>query len=738
MHDFGSEKGGNMKLKSLLLSLVAVGSMALLPQSAASAATTTFSCTAATVSTPDVGATPTVSTCSATAADGSLEEVQIPSNFNGNLILYSHGYVFDGSKLSAADAFSPQVASILLAEGDALAGSSYAVDGWGEVKSALTDQMNTLADAKALLAANDAAVLGQKLSANTVNAVYATGVSLGGMITAALVQQNPTAFSGALPACGVVGGGVSTWNQALYAELAFKTFFDPTNSVAATGISLANSTANYTQADTLLGGALQKTSTDPATAARLALVAALGNVPTWFSAQTNPALIKDGFPVQSAATAPDVSTASGLQSALLGQVDWLALVDFPYAFGPGRADLEAVAGGNPSWTNGVNYAYTLSRSQDYAEVLALYKAAGISLASDLAKLQSAPQVSANVSAVHYLQQYFSYNGNIQIPVLTMHTVADGLVTPQNETLYASAVGAAGNSGLLDQVYVNQPGHCAFSAAEYVSALHALMSRVSTGSWTAASPSALNSYAAIHYPNATYNATTDTAGNVYAAPPAFNTSGYSPGPALAPSASGYVMAGKDGGTFTFNSIFRGSMGGKRLNAPVVGIARTPGGQGYWLAAADGGVFSFGSATFYGSMGGKTLNAPVVGIAATPDGKGYWLVGADGGVFSFGDANYYGSMGGKTLNAPVVGVAAAPNGQGYWLAAADGGVFSFGSAKFQGSMGGKTLNAPVVGIKSYDPTGGYTLVASDGGVFNFNSAFDGSMGGKTLNAPIVGAS
>nr|MDA8208774.1 hypothetical protein [Actinomycetota bacterium] len=179
-----------MKLRALLLSLAAVGSMAVLPQSAASAATTSFSCTTSTVSTPDLAATPTVSTCNAKAADGSLELVQIPSNFNGNVILYSHGYVFDGSALSATDAFSPQVASILLAEGDALAGSSYAVDGWGEVKSALTDQMNTLADAKALLAANDSSVLGQTIAGNTVSAVYATGVSLGGMITAALVQRS--------------------------------------------------------------------------------------------------------------------------------------------------------------------------------------------------------------------------------------------------------------------------------------------------------------------------------------------------------------------------------------------------------------------------------------------------------------------------------------------------------------------------------------------------------------------
>jgi len=84
-----------------------------------------------------------------------------------------------------------------------------------------------------------------------------------------------------------------------------------------------------------------------------------------------------------------------------------------------------------------------------------------------------------------------------------------------------------------------------------------------------------------------------------------------------------------------------------------MAPTPDGHGYWLVAADGGVFSFGDAGFYGSMGGKKLDAPVVGMAPTPDGHGYWLVAADGGVFSFGDAGFYGSMGGKKLDAPVVG-------------------------------------------------------------------------------------
>ena len=36
------------------------------------------------------------------------------------------------------------------------------------------------------------------------------------------------------------------------------------------------------------------------------------------------------------------------------------------------------------------------------------------------------------------------------------------------------------------------------------------------------------------------------------------------------------------------------------------------KGYWLVAKDGGVFAFGDATFYGSMGGKSLAQPMVGM------------------------------------------------------------------------------------------------------------------------------
>lgn len=203
--------------------------------------------------------------------------------------------------------------------------------------------------------------------------------------------------------------------------------------------------------------------------------------------------------------------------------------------------------------------------------------------------------------------------------------------------------------------------------------------------------------------------------------------------------GYWLTAADGGVFSYGGApFLGSMGGKHLNAPIVGMASTPDGGGYWLVASDGGIFAYGDATFYGSMGGKPLNEPIVGMASTPDGGGYWLVARDGGIFAFGDAGFYGSMGGRHLAAPVVGMAAGPDDHGYWLVASDGGIFSFGDVVFHGSMGGQRLAKPIVAIQTIPGAGGYWEFASDGGIFSFNAPFYGSMGAHHLNAPVVAAS
>ena len=130
-------------------------------------------------------------------ADGAKYLIEVPSPWNGTLLLYSHGYVTPGSANPAQDVGDPGTRAFLLANGFALAGSSYATTGWA-IHEALLDQI-------AVLDLFNAQV-GQPTR------TIAWGHSLGGIITAGLIQRNPKRFDAALPMCGVLSGGVATWN----------------------------------------------------------------------------------------------------------------------------------------------------------------------------------------------------------------------------------------------------------------------------------------------------------------------------------------------------------------------------------------------------------------------------------------------------------------------------------------------------------------------------------------------
>ena len=188
-------------------------------------------------------------------------------------------------------------------------------------------------------------------------------------------------------------------------------------------------------------------------------------------------------------------------------------------------------------------------------------------------------------------------------------------------------------------------------------------------------------------------------------------------------NGYLIDNATGGVESFGDAATfGSMAGKYLYRPLVGMASTPDGRGYWMVASDGGIFTFGDATFYGSMGGKYISAPIVAMASTPDGKGYWLLGSDGAVYPFGDAVSYGSMAGKHLNKPMVGMWPTADGRGYWLVASDGGIFTFGDATFYGSLGAKPISDGAW-VSSFSATKdglGYYILDSLGRVYTFGDA------------------
>jgi len=402
------------------------------------------------------GGSGTVTPVTGTLPDGATYKIECPAGpWNGTLFLYSHGYVVPGSPNPARDAGDQVTAGYMLAHGFALAGSSYATTGWA-LQQALPDQISTLD------------VFDQAFG--TPSQTVAWGHSLGGIITAGLIQRYPDRFSGALPMCGVLAGGVATWNTALDAEYAFQRLIDPDVQV----VNITDPSGNLSQAEQ----AAQRAQTTPRGRARLALAAALGDTPGWFDPlSTEPA-------------------PSDFADQELNQFKWDTQVDFPFIFAF-RAELEARAGGNPSWNTGVDYSAQLANSADLQEVTALYQAAGLRLTRDLAKLNVGDRISPDVSAADYLEHNITFNGQLTVPVLSMHTTGDGLVIPQNEQAYSSVVDQAGDQSLLRQVFVHRAGHCTFTPAETITAVQVLVNRLSAGQWdsTALQPDSLNTQAA---------------------------------------------------------------------------------------------------------------------------------------------------------------------------------------------------------------------------------------------------
>ena len=408
-----------------------------------------------------------------TLPDGANYVMDFPVNWNGILLLYSHGYTAPGSQLVAYDAGDGSTATFLLQNGYALAGSSYSTTGWA-VHEALPDQVATLDVFVSMFGAPKTTI--------------AWGHSMGGIITAGLVQQYPDRFAAGMPMCGVVAGGIGFFNEMLDAAFAFNTL------VAGNSLQLVNLSdplTDYNNAEGWLGEAQGSAQGQ----ARIALTAAMVDVPGWWD---------PGSP-------PPAPTDYATQE--VNQFYWLAYDVFPFAFYY-RAELEGRAGGNPSWNAGVNYSKQLQRSVDNTQVQALYKAAGLSLTADLNTLARAPRITQDTNAENYLIQNIIFDGQIPGPMLALHTEGDGLVPVEDEQAYLATVSEAGNKSLVKDIFVHRAGHCTFTPAETVAAVEALFTRLNTGKWKGVSVTALDNAAIKLGPDYNY---LDLNGYVYTSP-----------------------------------------------------------------------------------------------------------------------------------------------------------------------------------------------------------------------------
>jgi pimeloyl-ACP methyl ester carboxylesterase len=390
--------------------------------------------------------------------------VDVPQNFNGTLLLWSHGYTF--TPVGATDGPSAPTRDALLGEGFALAGSSYAGGGAGwAVNQGVRAGVELVSIAKA------------RVGAGRVHRVYAWGNSLGGLITQTLAERNPGLVDGVAPLCGVLAGTNRNLDLALDVAVAVKTLFYPLLKLGGYA-SRAQAQANVDAAMAAILLRLGDSSLQPSAAARLLAITDL----VGGSSKTRD--FSGGSFTSTVAAAVET-----LQTALTyGTV--------------GRYDIEQRVHGNASTNAGVDYRdrvtpLALARYESYGYAPGLLTAIAQTIQTYGKRVTARPSIRRRADGLG------NPTGALADRTVTMHTQYDPLVLVQNERVFARRVAKAGQSARLHQLWVSPPatwtdgsplvsgdgapygaGHCNFSTGDYLAALHTLDTWVSTGHYVA--------------------------------------------------------------------------------------------------------------------------------------------------------------------------------------------------------------------------------------------------------------
>lgn len=384
-----------------------------------------------------------------TVADGTKYLIKTPDDWNGTLLLYSYGPL-RAPEQTAWDEERPLI-DALLQRGYALAGCGTKL--FWPLEENVPNQLTVLEIFAEAIAEPERTI--------------AWGQSIGGLMTAALIQTAPERFDGALVLCGTLGGGVATQNQQLDCTFVFKTLLAPDSALQL--VNITDREANLKEALSIL----EQAQASPEGRARIALAAAMATIPGWYD------------PAMPQPAADDHAAQEHAQYEWFRGIDWMVFLG-------ARAVLEQRAGGNISWNTGVDYRQLLDQSGRRDQVTSMYASADLDLDTDLDALARAPRIAADASAVSYFQRYVTFNGDLgRVPVATLHTVGDGLVPVNHTRLYGDAVRRTGQDDLLRQLYVDRAGHCTLTSAEVLAAFDSLRERIEGGSWPDLAPEALN-------------------------------------------------------------------------------------------------------------------------------------------------------------------------------------------------------------------------------------------------------
>ncbi|MBI5894588.1 MAG: carboxylesterase family protein [Desulfobacterales bacterium] len=357
--------------------------------------------------------------------------IEIPETWQAgdDLVMYAHGYV-DAAQPRLSVTSPGRLRNYLIANGFAWAASSYTANGYNIASG--------VQSTKALLDYF-------KQTHGEPGRVFLVGHSMGGHVTArTITDPNFKAdYDGALPMCGVVGGGVELFSYFLdwgllanyYAELDYEVPFT-SGQLPAFQAALFGAAGDG-------HGAL----------GYIPPLGAFGAVGAMAVLNPDGEALKAATMYRSGGLRPLYDTAfSRWATFAIGSqsLSWLR---------------DPTAG---SGTNMVGNGSTIYRLDDDPEP----SEAEIALNSGIRRV-SDPTYA-------FEESMLAVTGDVDIPVLTLHTLGDLFVPFSMEQIWARRIAAAGNADLFRSRAIRSGGHCAFTVQEEVQAFAELIAWANGG------------------------------------------------------------------------------------------------------------------------------------------------------------------------------------------------------------------------------------------------------------------
>ena len=365
--------------------------------------------------------------------DGAPYRIVVPAAWNGTLLVYAHGYRDKADHTGEVDNRTPDVApnaalaSALLAQGFALAGSAYKDNGWA-VEEGVHDTKDLAVYFRANIARPDRTII--------------WAFSMGTVIGFKSMERFGGIYDGALCACAVGAGATSSWDGAGDLALAYDTVF---------GMPITWGTFGDVRDDVDFETEVQ---------------------PKLFAEVSNPANFPAFEFLRLVAGTPGRGITPPAPPAFYP--NWI-FTDMFFSM-EARSELERRAGG--AIVQNLDRDYSLTAAErGYLTSLGVLPAV---IDGWLASMNAKRYVLPPMFSRNYVERNANYNGKIKSPVLTMHTVIDPLVTVTQENRYRQTVTDAGHGRLLYQTYTDGNGHCNFTGPQLITAVNAINTWVKDG------------------------------------------------------------------------------------------------------------------------------------------------------------------------------------------------------------------------------------------------------------------